>query len=519
MSDARPLTLLIAALGGEGGGVLTDWIVAAAMAEDLPVQSTSIPGVAQRTGATTYYIEIVPKPSTDPENRPVMALYPAPAGIDVMVCSEILEAGRAMESGFVSPERTTLIASTHRVYAIAEKMAMADGRYDTDRIVAAAAELAKQPILADFAALARQQGTVINAVLLGAIAGAGVLPIPTARLEEAIRAGGKAVESNLKGFAAGLELTKAKSSEPEASTAPGGPSLPKRLASRIDATYPPELRPLVGHGVARLIDYQGTRYAARYLDRLDGVFLSDDSAKGFALTSLVARHLALWMAYEDVIRVAELKTRRERFARIRAETGAKPDEPVRITEFLKPGREEIAAILPAPWGRRLRAKGPGKPRSMRVRTDRLGGFFRMWLLARLRPLRPTTLRFREEQPAIDDWLNAIIAAAGLDYEFGCKVAGLAKALKGYGDTHTRGRRNYTEIMERLVRPALAGNGPRGTSAEKVARALDAALSDPEGFALERALAADSPPRVQSAASADTVENRSENLQAQGGKAA
>ena len=32
-----PITILIAALGGEGGGVLTDWIVAAAaLASDMP---------------------------------------------------------------------------------------------------------------------------------------------------------------------------------------------------------------------------------------------------------------------------------------------------------------------------------------------------------------------------------------------------------------------------------------------------------------------------------------------------
>ena len=61
MSTQRPLTILIAALGGEGGGVLADWIVQAAQAEDFPVQATSVPGVAQRTGATTYYIEIFPQ--------------------------------------------------------------------------------------------------------------------------------------------------------------------------------------------------------------------------------------------------------------------------------------------------------------------------------------------------------------------------------------------------------------------------------------------------------------------------
>ncbi|HEY6864649.1 MAG TPA: indolepyruvate oxidoreductase subunit B, partial [Burkholderiales bacterium] len=75
----RPITILVAALGGEGGGVLADWIVAAATALEFPVQSTSIPGVAQRTGATTYYIEIYPAKSTDlGGRRPVMTLTPAP---------------------------------------------------------------------------------------------------------------------------------------------------------------------------------------------------------------------------------------------------------------------------------------------------------------------------------------------------------------------------------------------------------------------------------------------------------
>jgi len=79
MSEARPISILIAALGGEGGGVLTDWIVAAAGELGFPVQSTSIPGVAQRTGATTYYIEIVPVPARELPGRPVLALAPAAA--------------------------------------------------------------------------------------------------------------------------------------------------------------------------------------------------------------------------------------------------------------------------------------------------------------------------------------------------------------------------------------------------------------------------------------------------------
>src|SRR6195256_2854805 len=99
--QVRPITILIAALGGEGGGLLTDWIVTAAETRGFPVQSTSIPGVAQRTGATTYYIEIVPVPASElGGKRPVLALTPGIADIDIALASELMEAGRLIANGF-----------------------------------------------------------------------------------------------------------------------------------------------------------------------------------------------------------------------------------------------------------------------------------------------------------------------------------------------------------------------------------------------------------------------------------
>ena len=137
MTTPRPIAMLIAALGGEGGGVLTDWIVSAAAQLDLPVQSTSIPGVAQRTGATTYYIEIVPVPARDLAARPVLALAPGVGDVDIVLASELMEAGRTIAGGFVTPDRTLMIASTARSYLVVEKMAMGDGRYDSARLIKA----------------------------------------------------------------------------------------------------------------------------------------------------------------------------------------------------------------------------------------------------------------------------------------------------------------------------------------------------------------------------------------------
>src|SRR5437870_5607762 len=166
----RPIAILIAALGGEGGGVLTDWIVSAAAQLDFPVQSTSIPGVAQRTGATTYYIEIVPVPAHEIGARPVLALAPGIGDVDIVLASELMEAGRTIAGGFVTPDRTLVIASTARSYLVVEKMAMGDGRYDSARLIKTVETHAQSRILLDMDALAKQSSAMINAVMLGAIA-------------------------------------------------------------------------------------------------------------------------------------------------------------------------------------------------------------------------------------------------------------------------------------------------------------------------------------------------------------
>src|SRR3982074_2523528 len=153
MTSPRPIAMLIAALGGEGGGVLTDWIVSAAAAQGYPVQRTPIPGVAERTGPPTYYTEILPVTfAALGGKRPVLALTPGGGDVDIVVASELMEAGRAIGHGFVTPDRPVMIASTHRSYAIAERMAMGDGRYDVGRLVEAIETHARRHLVFDMAA-------------------------------------------------------------------------------------------------------------------------------------------------------------------------------------------------------------------------------------------------------------------------------------------------------------------------------------------------------------------------------
>src|SRR3954454_8434222 len=149
MTD-RPIKLTIAALGGQGGGVLADWLIEIAEAENYIAQSTSVPGVAQRTGATIYYLEFFPRAAAEQAVRaPVLALMPVPGDVDCVIASELAEAGRAIQRGLVTPDRTTLISSTHRTYSIAEKSAMGQGAVDARGLADLVRNQAKRVILFD----------------------------------------------------------------------------------------------------------------------------------------------------------------------------------------------------------------------------------------------------------------------------------------------------------------------------------------------------------------------------------
>jgi indolepyruvate ferredoxin oxidoreductase, beta subunit len=399
------------------------------------------------------------------------------------------------------PDRTTTIASTSRSYLVVEKMAMGDGRYDSQRLIAAVQKNSRQALLIDFEGLARQANAMINAVLLGAIAAARALPIPVEAFEAAIRADGKAVEANLRGFRAGWEAATAGA---EMSVAAHRHHPPPAADSDLEAEIaaPPAVaREIIAEGVRRLGGYQDRAYARLYLDRLIAVRQADETAAaGGRLLEAAARQLALRMSYEDVIRVAAAKIDPARIARIRHELGTKPGQTLALTEFLKPGIDELCAVLP-PWlaavilklARRYPALGRAHV-AMAVNSRSISGYLRFAILAKLRPWRRKTFRFRQEQEAIEAWLRLIVHAAARSADFAIEIAECAGLIKGYGDTHRRGGGNYDRIVKAIVMPALADAIPLRQAIDGVASARSAALLDSEGEALAKCLAEVTQPR-------------------------
>lgn len=489
----RPISIAILAMGGEGGGVLADWIIDLAEHNHYIAQLTSVPGVAQRTGATIYYLEIYPRAGiTDAAHEPVLALMPVPGDVDIVIASELMEAGRAIQRGLITPDRTTLIASTNRVFSMTEKTAMTDGRVDADKLTEACRSAAKTMHTFDMAAIAEATGSMISAVLFGVIAGAGVLPFPRQAFEGAIKRGGVGVASSLAAFTAGFEATTnpAPAVAPKDAPVPAAKpeplrAIPAELMQRADALAP-AARAIVRAGVERTADYQGLTYAQLYLDRLAPIAQVDKDGRLIAET---ARQLALGMAYEDTIRVAELKIRPSRFARVREEVRVNDGQILEIAEFMHPRTQEIADTLPAPLGRFI--LGTGWVRGLMdrmtrkgrvVKTSSLRGFLLLYMVAAFKPLRPRSLRYGVEQKHLEEWLATVQRTAATNYDLAVEVAAARNLVKGYGDTHERGRARFETLMGLL--PALS---QRADGAAQLASLRKAANADDTGAALNAAI--------------------------------
>ncbi len=454
----RTVNMLVAALGGEGGGVLTNWLIEAAQRSGWYCQSTSLAGVAQRTGATIYYLEFMVREAGQPQ--PVMSLFPAQGDIDIAVTSEIAEAGRMLSRGFVSPAKTTLISSDHRVFGITEKSATADGTADTEMILTMAERYAQRFIHFDMAELVQRHGTVISAGLFGAVAGSGVLPFERTVFTDIVSAG-KGASANLAAFEESFQRAASGGVAYFQPETPAGFSLPQpetpmghRLLPRIGA-LPSATHEVVFHGVQRLVEYQDEQYAEEFLARVEQVNQRDAGEDDHGLTRETARWLALWMAFEDIPRVAQLKSRPGREAEIRAEVRAATGQPVQVTEFFHPRVEEVAALLPRSLGEWLlhskMARGALQPflGPRKLRTDKVMTGFTLRMLAGLRRMRRKTLGYAHEWQMIDRGFQAVCRTATQDHARA--VADLGGMVKGYGATRHRTTTRLMAILDAVER--------------------------------------------------------------------
>ena len=502
----RPISIAIVAMGGQGGGVLTDWIVTLAEAQGWVAQSTSVPGVAQRTGATIYYVEMMPLRDG---RKPILSLMPTPGDVDVVIASEFMEAGRSILRGIVTPDRTTLIASNHRSLTIGEKMAPGQGIADSSAVTDAIGVVAKHEIIFDMEALAVNNGSMISAAMFGALAGSGVLPFAEEGFLEIVRSGGKGVEASIRTFKAAQERAQqtdgTSATAKQVSIAPASetklPALPatttdRRLLpilDRLRRELPPPAQAMAFAGLRKVIDFQDVAYGHEYLDILKRMNALDaqcgGSERGYSFTIAAAKYLAAAMAYDDVIRVADLKTRAARRDRIEREMRLGGDQVLQTTEFMHPRMEEVNGVLPVALGQWVAARprlfkwlDQRVSKGRRVKTYSLRWFLSLYSIAALRCTRRWSLRHKTEVIHRDVWLSEASKAIASNYQLGVEILQCRRLVKGYSDTHARGLSKFDRVMTAIK--LVEGR----TDAADWARNLrDAAVKDWTGKSLDGAI--------------------------------
>ncbi len=493
MSD-KIIKLAVMAVGGQGGGVLTNWIEAMARAANYAVQATSVAGVAQRTGATIYYVEMAPMA----ERMPVFSLAPAAGDVDILIAAEMMETGRAILRGFVTPDRTTLIASSHRALAVSEKATPGDGIANADEVRAAAEIAAQNLILLDMEQIAVGVGSVISASLFGALAASGSLPFERSAFEDAIRASGKSTGPSLAAFAAGFDAAKAPTgeasvpqAEPIAQEVRGGAKLLAGWNALVGEAQdlPESMREMALSGLRKVVDFQDLKYGRVYLDHVRTILTLDNPAKDHVLTREAAKYIANAMAYDDLIRVADLKSRANRFARVRTEMNVTDDNVMHITEFMHPGAGEIVGLLPARLGKNIENSprwmdriGRMFGKSRRMRSDTIPAFAQLYFLGGLRRWRLRTHRHAIETAHLAAWLDTAKSFLPDQYDLAVEVIRSRRLVKGYSDTHARGKSKFDQVLQGI---ALVSG--RDDAADWAHRLREAALQDEKGAALDGAL--------------------------------
>jgi indolepyruvate ferredoxin oxidoreductase, beta subunit len=518
----QPISLLICALGGEGGGVLTEWIIATAHHAGYAAQSTSIPGVAQRTGATTYYVEVFPTPISQlGGKRPVFSLNPVPGALDALVSSELLETTRQIGNGMATAERTRVITSSTRTFTTMERMQLGDGRIDSERLLDVVQAHSRAHNVFDMGQVAREAGTIVSAVMLGAVAGSGLFPFKRVDYEAVVGEGGGTSAASLRGFAKAFEIVNTPSAisngmtllankpadAASASPAQGAmvsqllqntellASTHKGLSADLAHKFPSPVHEMLSLGHARMLEYQGAAYAQLYIDRLHKVLQAEQAAdrektNNYATTREMARWLALWMAFDDIVRVADLKSRASRWQRVVGEVKAKDDDLLRVYDHFKPGAPEFAALLPAAlahkltaWDRRriLKGKTPWAL-PLKVGTHSIIGMLSLRTLASLKWLRVRGSRYATEQTMIEQWLQGVVQGTQRHWQLGHEIALCGRLIKGYGSTNERGKDNLLYVLQHL---AQGEDAHQAASAVQAART--AALADDAGKALDTTL--------------------------------
>ena len=244
---------------------------------------------------------------------------------------------------------------------------------------------------------------------------------------------------------------------------------------------PTEAESVVSEGIHLLIDYQGASYAKLYVERLQR-FIGRQGVEAAVICD-IARLMARRMAYEDAIRIAQLK-----LAGYRASDGR-----IRSTEIHRFRMDELVDALPGiAAGPILMVLGKLGSEHRRIAipfsTVNRWGIRRLKIEAWLRRWRLFSIRYSEERVWVERWLHMIARALAKQPQAVSAVVETATMIQGFGDPYRRGLADWHAIIDGLAKPTFDGDLPLSDLAGAIAQARAAVMPDPRQVALKRTIA-------------------------------
>jgi indolepyruvate ferredoxin oxidoreductase beta subunit len=400
--------------------------------------------------------------------------------------------------GFVTPDKTTLIGSTHRALAVSEKTVPGDGIADSAEVRAAAEIAAKSLLLLDLEQIATQTNSVISASLFGALCASGALPFKRQAFEEAVRSSGKGVRASIQAFELAIntiqspEVKITASTELKVNHQPTGPvkllNAWSQLRREIDL-MPIQVQGMVLLGLKKIVDFQNIKYGNEYINKIKEIISKDSKKADFEFSREAAKYLANAMSYDDLIRVADLKTRQSRMDRINIEMKVDKAMRLKLTEYFHPRAEEVVGLFPKNIGKwfeesakRMKLLNRLVNKGRRLKSTSLPAFFVLFSLGGLRSYRTRTWRHEVERIHREAWLEVAFAYLPKKYNLAVEIIKCRRLIKGYSDTHARGLSKFDRVLygAKLV-------ADRDDAAKWVDRLRNAALADENGEDLEGAI--------------------------------
>ena len=245
---------------------------------------------------------------------------------------------------------------------------------------------------------------------------------------------------------------------------------------------PAHLGPEVSEAIHLMIAYQSTKYAQLYVDRLNrfvGRRGVDDAMLGD-----IARLMAERMAYEDPIRMAQLKLG-EVSATGLAARSADDVKKFRLDELI----DALPAVIADPilalldwlgWRRRRVAIRFSANSRFSVRRLRIEAGFKRWRLF--------SNRYAKERVWVERWLHMIDRSLTKQPAAASAVIQTATMIRGYGEPYRQGIADWHAIIDGLVKPTFDGVLALPDLAGAITEARAAVMPDPRQAALKRKIA-------------------------------